>query len=238
MSCVLKNIQFSYPNKSADKKSGTSKIILDIPDFSIQKNEKVFLFGPSGCGKTTFLETIAGVLVPQSGTLSVCGTEIQNLSPAKRDQLRAEKIGYIFQNFNLIPYLTVKENITLPIELNGKSKTTNDLNLICSELGIESLLNKNVTELSIGQQQRVAAARALLGKPELILADEPTSALDFDHREKFIQLLFKLSNKSQTSILFVSHDKTLEKLFDRSVSLTDINKSDINRSNMNKADLK
>ncbi len=224
MSCVLKNIQFSYPHKSADKKSGTSKIILDIPDFSIQKNEKVFLFGPSGCGKTTFLETIAGVLVPQSGTLSVCGTEIQSLSPAKRDKLRAEKIGYIFQNFNLIPYLTVQENITLPIELNGKNKTTNDLNLICSELGIDSLLNKNVTELSIGQQQRVAAARALLGKPELILADEPTSALDFDHREKFIQLLFKLSNKSQTAILFVSHDKTLEKLFDRSVSLTDINR--------------
>jgi putative ABC transport system ATP-binding protein len=222
MSCELKDIKFSYP--------GASELVLDVPVFLAKKNEKVFLFGPSGCGKTTFLETIAGVLSPQSGSISVCGTQIQNLSASKRDQLRADKMGYIFQNFNLIPYLTVKENITLPSDLKSEKKqksTTNDLEMICSELGITYFLNKTVTELSIGQQQRVAAARALLGKPELILADEPTSALDFDHREKFIQLLFKLANKSETAIIFVSHDRTLEKLFDRSVNLTEINRAKI-----------
>lgn len=220
----IKNIKFRYAK--------SSEYILDIADFKIIKNEKIFLFGPSGCGKTTLLETLAGVLVPESGYVKICDTEIQNLKPSARDQLRASKIGYIFQSFNLIPYLSVYENITLPLHLSALRRQhvpieneKKDVEYICAELGIESYLNQSVTELSIGQQQRVAAARALLGRPELILADEPTSALDFDHREKFIKLLFHLCDKSQTSILFVSHDKTLEKLFDRSISLAEINRA-------------
>ncbi len=223
-SIEMNNVQFSYPQ--------TDHSVLDISNLTIGQNEKIFLFGPSGSGKTTLLEMIAGVLVPDSGHIQICGAEIQNMSSAQRDRFRAEKIGYIFQNFNLIPYLTVIENITLPLYLSpGRRKNVsvqNELNevvFICKELGIEMLLSKKVTELSIGQQQRVAAARALLGKPELILADEPTSALDFEHREKFIQLLFKLSDQSGSSILFVSHDRSLEKLFDRSISLAQINQA-------------
>lgn len=222
----VKDIKFSYPNTNVNT--------LDIAELSILKNEKVFLYGPSGCGKTTLLETLAGVLVPQSGSVRICQTEVQKLKSSVRDQFRAAKIGYIFQSFNLIPYLTVYENITLPLYLSSerrknvsKKNEKSEVQFICAELGIETLLNKSIWELSIGQQQRVAAARALLGRPELILADEPTSALDFDHRERFIKLLFQLAEKSQTAILFVSHDRTLEKLFDRAISLEDINKAGI-----------
>lgn len=218
----LENIKFKY--------AGASKYTLDIPEFTLSKNKKAFLFGPSGCGKTTLLETLAGVLVPESGTVSVCGSELQKMSASQRDQFRAAKIGYIFQSFNLIPYLTVFENITLPLNLSPERRKNIPISdqehivlSMCQQLGIADYLNKPVTELSVGQQQRVAAARALLGKPELILADEPTSSLDYDHREKFIRLLFEMCDQSRTSILFVSHDRTLEKLFDESISLAQIN---------------
>jgi putative ABC transport system ATP-binding protein len=223
-SIKLENIKFKY--------TGVAQYTLDIPDFVLEKNKKTFLFGPSGCGKTTLLEMLSGVLVPESGVVSVCGSELQKMKPSQRDQFRAAKMGYIFQSFNLIPYLTVFENITLPLSLSSerrKKVSSNDqMDIVlsmCEKLGLEGNLNKPVTELSVGQQQRVAAARALLGKPELILADEPTSALDYDHREKFIKLLFEMCDENQTSILFVSHDRTLEKLFDQSVSLMDINKA-------------
>lgn len=222
----LENLKFKYP--------GVSKFTLDIPQLTLEKNRKAFLFGPSGCGKTTLLETLAGVLVPESGTVSVCGAELQTMSASERDHFRAAKIGYIFQNFNLIPYLTVLENITLPLSLSSARRKKVPLQdeeqivlSMCQKLGIAEYLNKPVTELSIGQQQRVAAARALLGKPELILADEPTSSLDYDHREKFIRLLFEMCEQSQTSILFVSHDRALEKLFDQSISLVQINKANL-----------
>lgn len=223
-SIKLENIKFKY--------AGASSYTLDIPEFVLEKNKKTFLFGPSGCGKTTLLEMLSGVLVPESGVVSVCGSELQKMKSSQRDQYRAAKMGYIFQSFNLIPYLTVFENITLPLSLSTERRQNipshDEMNIVlsmCEKLGLESNLNKPVTELSVGQQQRVAAARALLGKPELILADEPTSALDYDHREKFIKLLFEMCDQNQTSILFVSHDRTLEKLFDQSVSLVDINKA-------------
>lgn len=220
----LENIKFKY--------SGTSKYTLDIPEFTLAKNKKAFLFGPSGCGKTTLLETLAGVLVPESGSVNICGSELQRMSASGRDHFRAAKMGYIFQSFNLIPYLSVYENIVLPLNLSVERRKNvprhDELKIvlsICEKLGLAEYLNKSVTELSVGQQQRVAAARALLGKPELILADEPTSALDYDHREKFIKLLFEMCDQSQTSLLFVSHDRALEKLFDQSISLVEINKA-------------
>jgi putative ABC transport system ATP-binding protein len=218
----LQNIEFSY-NSQAKK-------VLDIKSFSINKGEKVFLYGPSGCGKTTFLEVIAGVLVPQSGTFSFLNQDIVKMNSGERDQMRAAHIGYIFQSFNLIPYLSVEENIVLPLYLSSdrrkkvsKKSESEEIRRICEQLGILDLISRPVTELSVGQQQRVAVARALLGKPELILADEPTSALDQDHREKFISLLFDVCKKQDTTVLFVSHDRSLLGLFDRAVSLQDIN---------------
>lgn len=218
----LTNLKYTY--------SGQGKETLDIKKFEVFKNEKVFLFGPSGCGKTTLLEVLAGVLVPQLGQVKIAGTDLVSLSSSKRDLFRAAHTGYIFQSFNLIPYLSVYENIVLPLKLstareNHISKKTekDEVEFICQSLGIYDFLNKNVTELSVGQQQRVAAARALIGRPELILADEPTSSLDFEHREKFIKLLFELCSQSQISLLFVSHDQTLKYLFDKAISLPEIN---------------
>lgn len=218
----IENLKFKYPN--------SHQLVLDIPSFEMKKGEKIFLFGPSGCGKTTFLEVLAGINSPQTGKVLINDQDLTQLNSVEKDLLRADKMGYIFQSFNLIPYLNVYENITLPLSLSEKKRsllskenekqTTTEL---CQFLGIEKLLDQQVSQLSVGQQQRVAAARALIGQPDLILADEPTSALDFNHREKFIRLLFSVCDQYQTSVLFVSHDRSLEKLFDRSVSLAEIN---------------
>jgi len=222
----VENVKFKYPS--------SSRLILDIPTFELKRGEKLFLYGPSGCGKTTFLEVIAGINNPLDGVVKVLNQNITELNSSQKDQFRADNMGYIFQSFNLIPYLNVRENITLPLYFSSqKRKRVSDSEEnkvtfeICQFLGIDGILEEPVTDLSVGQQQRVAAARSIIGRPSLILADEPTSALDFNHREKFIELLFELCNQQQTSVLFVSHDRTLEKFFDRSLSLTEINKASL-----------
>lgn len=214
----IRELEFAY--------NEVGPALLKIPQFSLASGEKVFVYGPSGSGKTTFLELVAGVLSPRSGRLVVADQNLAELSSSQRDALRAREMGYIFQSFNLIPYLTARENIELPIKLTAVRprqlfglEPKAALERLCEKLGIASLLDRGVTEMSVGQQQRVAAARALIGSPRLLLADEPTSALDQDHREKFIQVLFEVCREAGTSVLFVSHDRTLEKLFDRSQSL-------------------
>jgi putative ABC transport system ATP-binding protein len=220
----IKDLLFQYPQGIAP--------VLEISEFQLKRGERLFLYGPSGCGKTTFLEILAGVNVPQQGIVQVAGQNLQSLKTFARDRFRADHIGYIFQSFNLIPYLSVEENITLPLYLSPRKrqKVSTEVELqkaheLCQSLGLEKYLRRSVTELSVGQQQRVAAARALIGEPELILADEPTSSLDQEHREKFISLLFSLSEKQGSAILFVSHDRTLENLFDRTQSLLEINRA-------------
>lgn len=200
-----------------------SQTILDIPEFNIAEGEIVFLYGPSGSGKSTLLELIAGVLPVQSGHLQVLGDSFETKSNSELDHFRAENVGYIFQSFNLIPYLSVEENIRLPMMFSKSLFEQNRFNALIEGLSLKPFLKRQVTDLSVGQQQRVAVARALLKKPKIILADEPTSALDYDHREKFLQLLFQFCKKDQTSVLFVSHDRTIEKLFDRVVGLPSIN---------------
>lgn len=213
------------------KYEGQQKNTLTIPEFSVVKGEELFLYGPSGTGKTTLLEILAGVLKPTSGTVEILGQDMAKLSDSQRDAFRAEHMGYVFQSFNLIPYLNVRENIELPLHLSSARKARlggvdNELvvRALCGNLGIADMLDKRVTELSVGQQQRVAVARALLGKPDLLLADEPTSALDSDHREKFLKLLFELADLYGTTVVFVSHDRSIEKLFTRAISLDSINR--------------
>lgn len=218
----LQGVKFTYP--------GASQPTLEIPELAIAKGERVFLYGPSGSGKTTLLEVLSGVLVPQEGKLLVAGTELQNLSPAQRDQFRAEKMGYVFQNFNLLPYLNVRDNIELPIRLRSRTelRPQNEVDLLrhlAERLGLTNLLEQSVLQLSVGQQQRVAVARALFGKPQILFADEPTSSLDYDNREKFLKLMFELSQEVGSTVLFVSHDRSLERLFDRSLSFLQINKA-------------
>ncbi len=219
----IQELKFAY--------AGQQKPTLDIPDFSVKKGEELFLYGPSGTGKTTLLECLAGVLKPSSGSLKILGQDLSLMSDSERDAFRAEHMGYVFQSFNLIPYLSVRENIELPLHLSATRKarlgsvdTEMVIRALCGNLGIGDLLDNQVTELSVGQQQRVAVARALLGKPDLLLADEPTSALDTDHREKFLKLLFELSELYGTTVVFVSHDRTIEHLFSRTLSLQTINR--------------
>ena len=206
--------------------------VLDIPELTLERRERAFLFGPSGSGKTTLLGVLAGVLEANEGEVGVLGENLASLSGARRDAFRAQHIGYVFQMFNLIPYLSVLDNIALPARMDAGRRARLDgagiretAALLADHLQIGDLLKKPVTELSVGQQQRVAACRALIGSPELIVADEPTSSLDFDRREAFLELLFRECERAGITLVFVSHDRTLEDMFSRSISLPDINKA-------------
>jgi putative ABC transport system ATP-binding protein len=162
----------------------------------------------------------------------VLGRDLATLSPAQRDAFRAEHIGYIFQMFNLIPYLSVLENVTLPCRLNrerlrrlgGVAPEAAARGLV-DRLEIGELVDAPVTELSVGQQQRVAAARALIGAPELVIADEPTSSLDSDRRTRFLELLFEIVRDARSTLVFVSHERQLMPLFDRGLSLPELNRA-------------
>jgi putative ABC transport system ATP-binding protein len=210
---------------------GPRREILRIPELRVDTGSSILLFGPSGSGKTTLLGLLAGVLTASSGRLSLLGHDLTQMSNAERDRFRGSHIGYIFQLFNLIPYLTVLENITLPCRLSPERlQRLNGVppdraaQEVAEHLGISPLLGENALDLSVGQQQRVAAARALIGTPEILIADEPTSSLDFDHRGRFLDLLFESCRRARSTVVFVSHDRTLRCWFDRCVSLPDINR--------------
>jgi putative ABC transport system ATP-binding protein len=207
--------------------------VLAIAQLRIERGERVFIEGPSGSGKSTLLSLIAGVVTPQQGTIQVNGVHLNALSGANRDRFRADQIGFIYQMFNLIPYLSVIENVALPCRFSIQRKEravshasdeTDAALKLLTQLGMDgAVVDKPVTQLSVGQQQRVAAARALIGEPELIIADEPTSSLDADRRENFIQLLFNECRRRSTTLIFVSHDKAFEGLFHRTIRMADIN---------------
>ena len=208
--------------------------VIDIAHFSVACGERVFLRGPSGSGKSTLLGLLGGVLNPARGRVCLLRTDITALSAGERDRFRGEHIGFIFQMFNLIPYLGVLENVLLPAQFSPARAARIPRGNLAAEgrrllatlgLGSPDYLNRPVTELSIGQQQRVAAARALLGRPGIIVADEPTSSLDHDAREDFLRLLMNECQAQDTALLFVSHDTSLGPLFDRTLSLREINRA-------------
>tara|TARA_B100000676_G_C18064985_1_gene840343 strand:- start:124 stop:810 length:687 start_codon:yes stop_codon:yes gene_type:complete len=207
--------------------------VLDILHFQVGVGQKVFIAGPSGSGKTTLLNLISGIILPDEGRIWIEGTDLVDLGPAARDNFRGKHIGYVFQSFNLIPYLSIMENVLLPCRFSRErmDRISGDVTAEATrlldrmEINTASILATRVSDLSIGQQQRVAAARALLGAPQLIIADEPTSALDTENREAFMELLFAEANASKATLLFVSHDIGLASAFDHSVSLPDVNRA-------------
>lgn len=209
--------------------------VLDIPAFQLQPGERLFLRGASGTGKSTLLGIIAGVLEAGSGDVVVLGRNLAELSPAARDRLRADHLGVIFQMFNLVPYLSVIGNVTLPLRFSPRRRAAisghadDEARRLLARLGLtdESLLSRRVSDLSVGQQQRVAAARALIGGPEIVIADEPTSALDADARDRFIELLSDEARRTGAALLFVSHDAGLASHFDRSLDLGEINRAGV-----------
>ena len=216
----IKDLAFGYK---------PSKPVVTIQEFSVAKNTHTFLHGPSGAGKSTLLSLIAGILTPQSGTIEIFGETLSQMKAAQRDRFRGDHMGYIFQQFNLLPYLSVEENIFLPLTMspakkNRSSSPASEIDQLLDALNIGDLKHQSVGSLSIGQQQRVAAARSFMGQPKLIIADDPTSSLDFDNRKAFIECLFEAAKSAGATILFVSHDHSLSSLFDASVSLSEINR--------------
>jgi len=206
--------------------------LLQIQQLRVERGERVFLTGASGSGKSTLLGLIGGVLQPRKGSIRIMGLPVNELRASERDRFRGEHLGFIFQMFNLIPYLTLLENVILPLQFSparaGRlSATTPEKEAVrllgALGLGNGALFGRPVVELSIGQQQRVAAARALIGRPQLLIADEPTSSLDADARQDFLELLMRECHESGTTVLFVSHDRSLSPLFDRSLALADLN---------------
>ena len=176
----LQNIRFAWE----------SETVLNIDHFAVSRGERLFLGGPSGSGKSSMLSLLSGVETPQSGEVHILGSDLAKTQGAARDLFRADHIGYIFQLFNLVPYLSVIDNVTLPLRFSKRRASRVDdpkqeAERLLVHLGLGDFIQRRVLDLSVGQQQRVAAARALIGGPEILLADEPTSALDRGHSEKF-----------------------------------------------------
>lgn len=218
----INNLEFKWNNEEA--------ILLSIEKLLIKKGERLFLQGASGSGKSTLLSLLSGILTPHHGSVDILGKRISKLGGKERDRFRANHIGYIFQMFNLLPYLSVIENVALPCHfskyrrdrIGGSEAAINEESKrLLKRLGLASkeLLNKNVTELSLGQQQRVAACRALIGSPEILIADEPTTALDASAQFDFLALLSEECLKNETTMIFVSHDNRLSGEFDRVLKL-------------------
>jgi len=222
----LSNIDFSWGPTRNDFR-------IKVKDFLLEKNESGILVGPSGAGKSTLLSILCGILRPQKGMTQILGENIEDMSDSERDRFRANHMGIIFQQFNLVPYLSAIDNVLLPLNFSptrrhasGKieSKTNAEAKRLLDVLGIASktLGIQKAATLSIGQQQRVAAARAFIGSPELIIADEPTSSLDEKNQTEFLEQLFKQKDATGASLLMVSHNKNISKRFDRLIELEKI----------------
>jgi putative ABC transport system ATP-binding protein len=204
---------------------------LDIPALEIAAGERVFLHGPSGSGKSTLLGLLGGVALPERGSIELLGQAITALGGRARDTFRADHIGFVFQQFNLLPWFSALDNALLPCTFSarrrrraGDARAEAERLLTHLDLAPE-LWRKPAAELSVGQQQRVAAARALIGRPEILIADEPTSALDAPRQQAFIDLLRAEAAAAGAALLFVSHDARLAAHFDRVLALPAINRA-------------
>ncbi|MEX2476387.1 ABC transporter ATP-binding protein [Marinobacter sp.] len=211
------NLSYRWPGSDAT---------LSFPDLSLSAGDHLFIKGASGSGKSTLLSLLGGMLKPTSGQVSLLGQDLGPLTNGQRDRFRADHMGVIFQQFNLVPYLSTVANVTLPCRLSAKRQrlarpgARDEAMALLEDLAIpQSHWHRRVNRLSVGQQQRVAAARALIGQPELILADEPTSALDADNRDRFIEVLLTLARRCGSSVIFVSHDQSLAARFNQEIIL-------------------
>jgi putative ABC transport system ATP-binding protein len=210
-----------------------AETLLAIENLRVVRGERVFLQGPSGSGKSTLLGLLGGVLVAQHGSVRILGTDLGALGATRRDAFRADHIGIIFQQFNLLPFLNARDNITLACRFSPRRRERAgapiaEAQRLMTALGLDAarFAAQPAHSLSVGQQQRVAAARALIGAPELIIADEPTSALDAQTRDAFLRLLFAECERAGSTLLFVSHDAALAPHFTRALRLADLQHSE------------
>ena len=220
---TMERVRFAWP--------GREPFSMRIETFSLPRAKRVLLIGPSGSGKSTFLSLLCGIVAADTGRIEVLGQDLTALAGGARDQFRAEHFGIIFQMFNLLPYGSVRDNVMLPLRFaparraraSERGTPEQEASRLLTRLGLAApdLANTPASRLSVGQQQRVAAARALIGRPELIVADEPTSSLDTASQAAFLDLLFAEAEIAGATILMVSHDEALAKRFDEVRSLTD-----------------
>lgn len=210
----IKDLFFEYPN---------SDFCLNIGELEIPKGIKVAVIGASGYGKTTFLNLLSGINVPTKGLIQIEGRNIGSLSDSERRSFRISNIGFVFQNFELIEYLTILDNILLPYRINPSLKLTGEVKSRAEELadkmGIGDKIKRNVTKLSQGEMQRVAICRALLTEPKLLLADEPTGNLDPTNKELTMKTLFEYAVQNESTLVTVTHDHGLLSGFDSVIDL-------------------
>ncbi len=203
---------------------GQRQAVIDIPEFSLAAGQAVALAGPSGSGKTTFLHLIAGILTPDSGSIRIDGQELVGMDEHHRDRLRATAIGYIFQSFNLLQGFTCLENVLLGMSF-GSGIDRSRAEALLRRVGLADRLHHFPRQLSTGQQQRVAVARAMAGRPKLVLADEPTGNLDPANAKESLALIRESCAENGSALLLVSHDRDILKAFDQVPSLADINRA-------------
>jgi putative ABC transport system ATP-binding protein len=216
----LSQLVYAWPGQSP---------LLRIDALTLEAGQSLFVGGPSGSGKSSLLSLLSGVVLPTAGDCQVLGQSMAALSPVARDRLRADAMGIVFQQFNLLPYLSMMDNVLLPVKVSHRRHEQScarhghpvaQARGLFQRLGLDALPPSTpVHQLSVGQQQRVAVARAFMGSPALVIADEPTSALDDDNRDAFLELLLGLANEGSTSVVMVSHDRRLADRFDQQLWL-------------------
>ncbi len=216
-------LKLEHIKKTYAQPDGTRVPILDISEFSIAAGEQVVLIGPSGCGKTTMLHTIAGITKPDSGKVFIDDIELTKFSEAARDRIRANKLGYVFQTFNLLPGFSAYENVLLGMSFaKGKVSSARAKSLL-ERIGLGHRLNNKPHQLSVGEQQRVAIARALANRPALLLADEPTANVDPGNQKQIIDLIVDSCREENVALLMVTHSMEVADRFDRVVKLDELN---------------
>lgn len=217
----LRAVRFTWPS--------APPFTLAVPDLTVAAGEKLLLVGPSGAGKSTLMSLLCGVVRPDAGSVTVLGSDLGAMRGAARDRFRGEHFGVLFQMFNLLPYASVIDNVVLPLRFAPARRVRAASNggeavRLLARLGIDDTTARQgvASRLSVGQQQRIAAARALIGNPEIIVADEPTSALDRESQSSFLDLLFAEVARTHATLVTVSHDPALAPRFDRVVALNSI----------------
>jgi len=210
--------------KSFRTPEGETQPVLDVPAFSLETGQQIALRGASGTGKTTFLNCIAGILRPTSGDVCLNGQDMAAASESRRDALRAQSLGYIFQTFNLLQGYTCMENVMLGMSF-GRGPDIDAARGLLDRVGLGHRLHHRPGQLSVGQQQRVAVARALANQPLLVLADEPTGNLDPKNSREALQLIREVCEESSAALLIVSHDQSVLDQFDDCRDLAEINRA-------------
>jgi len=211
--------------KSYTEPSGNRLLILDIPHLDIAQGEQVVLRGESGGGKTTLLHIISGIVTADSGSIRLDGTELTEFSESRRDRIRADKMGYVFQSFNLLPAFTALENVRLGMTFARKKLSAERGKELLSKVGLADRMHYRPSQLSVGQQQRVAVARALANKPRLLLADEPTANVDPANQKRIIDLIKEVCRDELVAILLVTHSDEIAGQFERVERLEQINRA-------------